>query len=324
MLQVSSLSCLTLSQVLDTPGSPPSTYDEVSSPDYRDRNQPQPPLPTAPYSAPASRRKPSREQNSPFPSVSVDRRRPSQDLNGDFFSGADRRRPSEDTLRSAGRATPAGRRPSGDDAGSGTNYGPVATATSGVVIPNKSTIAEEKIEVPYGREDDAPDMRTSRSTVTGEDNDEDRDDDRGLDSASVGFKSPTSPPGGLGGLSALSAMGKRQAGRKRESDDDIGTGRSDSDYYDKSFKRASGSSDRPGRSNSRARQQSNADEEDRIRRDYELKIATMQSRINGLEGDVADAATQKAESDDRVRKLTSELEKFRSVSTLCSSCYYIK
>lgn len=284
----------------------------MSSPDYRERTQSQA-APTNPsFPPPGSRRKPSREQNS-FP-LPVDRRRPSQDLNNDFFSGADRRRPSEDTLRSTGRATPSGRRPSGDDAASGSTYGPVATATSGVVIPNKSTIAEEKIEVPYGREDDAGDMRASGSTVTGDDNDEDRDDDRGMDSASVGFKSPTSPSGGLGGLSALSAMGKRQASRKRDSDDDIATGRSDSDYYDKSFKRASGSSDKPTRSGSRSRKQSNAGEEDRLRRDYELKIATMQSRINGLESDVADAATRKAESDDRVRRLTSELEKLRSVS----------
>lgn len=246
----------------------------------------------------------------------MDRRRPSTDLNGDFYSGQDRRRPSEDTARSTGRATPSGRRPSGDDAASATSYGAVVTATSGVVIPNKSTIAEEKIEVPYGREDDAVDTQASESTVIGDDNDgdQDRDDPRGMDSASVGFKSPTSSTGGVGALSALSAMGKFPASRKRESDDDTAPTRSDSDYYEKTFGRISVSSERQGRSSSRVRKLSNAGEGDRLRRDYELKIATMQSRITGLEGDVADVATRKAESDDHVRKLTSELEKFRSVS----------
>ena len=198
-----------------------------------------------------------------------------------------------------------------------TSYGSVATATSGVVIPNKSTIAEEKIEVPYGREDDPADMQTSG--VRGDDRDEDGDHDgRGIDRISVGFKSPTSS---VGGLNALSVMATIPANRKRESDDDTGPAKSDSDYYEKTFGRISGSSDRMGRSSSRARKLSGAGEGDRLRRDYELKIATMQSRITGLEGDVADAATRKAESDDRVRKLTIELEKLRSVSVFLISLF---
>lgn len=154
-------------------------------------------------------------------------------------------------------------------------------------------------------------MRASSSTA-GEDNDRDRDmdEDHGTeDGASVGFKSPVSASAGLGGLSALSSMGNHRT--DRESDDDMGGGRSESDYYDKSFGRTSVASDKPTRNGSRGGRTSNAGADDRLRRDYELKIATMQSKINGLEGDVA---ARKAESEDRVKALTRELDLLRSVS----------
>jgi len=238
----------------------------------------------------SSRRNLSREQNSPF---------------------QDRRRPSEDTLRSPDRMTP-GRRPSGDDAGSvyggGSVSGSIATATSGVIIPNKSTIAEEEITVPFERRDE----RASRSTVTGDDKDDPYDDRDTEDGASVGFKSPSSPPAGLAGLNALSNVGNnRPKDRLRDSDDEPGNARSgESDYYDRSYR----SPTSPSRSQSvRTRQsnQSNPDGE-KLRREYELKIATMQSRINNLEGEVTETNARKAESDDLVKQLQNELEQFRS------------
>ena len=161
-------------------------------------------------------------------------------------------------------------------------------------------------------------MRASDST--GDDNDRDRDvdDDRGMeDGTSNGFKSLIPKSAGLGGLSALSNIGTRRAERERESDDEIAAGRSDSDYYDRSFGRAGAANDRPGRSNSRGPgKASNSGEEDKLRREYELKIAAMQSKINGLEGDVADSAVRKAESGDRIRTLTNELETFKIVSDI--------
>ncbi|KAF8588869.1 hypothetical protein K439DRAFT_1384048 [Ramaria rubella] len=308
-------------EVPTTPGSPPSTYDDSTSPDFYDRtvrqtpSQTQPPLPTPSIYSPllSSRRNLSREQNSPFPVTPTERRRPSQEKN-DFYAQSDRRRPSEDTLRSTDRSNPSGRRPSGDDAVSTSTVGPAATATSGVVIPNKSTIAEEKIEVPYGREDDARGMRGSRSSAAEEENEEYVDEDRETeDDASVGFKSPVSPPSGLGGLSALSAIGNRRMDRKNDSDDEGNMGRSDSDDYDRPYGAVRTLNDGPSRSgnNGPARQASSGDV-DRVKREYELKITTMQSRINGLEGDLSDATSRRLDADETVRKLTAELEMLRS------------
>jgi len=275
--------------------SAPSTYDDVSSPDYRDARSPQSPGFSSP---PQTRRKPSREQNSALPPTPVDRRRP-----------------SEDTLRSPDRPTPSARRPSGDDATSSSAFGAAATATSGMVIPNKSTIAEEEIKVPYGEEDDP---RNSR-LVLEEKDDEPFEDLDAEDSVSTDFKSPVSPPGGLGGLSALSAIGSRQIEPSRESDDDHVTGRSDSDYYERTLGRPSSSSDRSGRTGNVKTRPSNAIDEEKLRRDYELRIAAMQKRINSLETTVTDSNARKVESEDQVRQLTSELELLRKRSAESSA-----
>jgi len=181
----------------------------------------------------------------------------------------------------------------------------MATTTSGVIIPNKSTIAEEEITVPFER----PEDRTSRTTS--DERDDPYDDRDTEDGASVGFKSPMSPPAGLSGLNALSNIGNRPKERSRDSDEDPGTARSgDSDYY---YNRGAAS---PARNGSFKGRQSNTIDEEKIRREYELKIATMQSRINSLEGDVVDASSRKSESDDLVRKLQNELEQLRNVSDM--------
>ena len=119
-----------------------------------------------------------------------------------------------------------------------------ATAKSEMIIPNKSTIAED-IEVSYGR-----DARESGSTA-GEEPDPDEME---------------------GSLSALT-LGSI--------DEDAGGGSGGDDYYDKmSLVHASVASDRSlknGRTIGAGR------EREKMRRDDEFKNATVRSRITGLE-----------------------------------------
>ena len=59
-----------------------------------------------------------------------------------------------------------------------------------------------------------------------------------------------------------------------------------------------------------------AEDQEKIRRDYEYKIATMQTKISSLERDLEDTREreQKAsESEKRVRMLEDELEEMRRV-----------
>ncbi|KAH9846302.1 hypothetical protein C2E23DRAFT_598812 [Lenzites betulinus] len=110
-----------------------------------------------------------------------------------------------------------------------------------MIIPHKSTIAEEDIASPYGR-----DVRGSSSTVIERDRGRDRSIDRGgrgtRDSEREGELSPRSPPvGGLGGVSGLS--GRLQAADGEE--DEGPGGRSGDDSYDRmSYRRQSAASDR--------------------------------------------------------------------------------
>jgi hypothetical protein len=175
------------------------------------------------------------------------------------------------------------RRPSvasGTDSTSATNA-QSATVTSGIIIPNKSTMAEEDIEVPYGRSESAPE--------DGE---------------------PDEVEGGLGGLGGLV--------RRLAQDPDTDGGARSDDYYDKiSFGRASVASDRSARGG-RASAAPNEDGE-KMRRDYEFRIATMQSRIASLERGIedGDVRTRQLElSDQRIKQLEDDLEKFRRVSSV--------
>lgn len=202
-----------------------------------------------------------------------------------------------------------------------------------MIIPNKSTIAEEDIEVPYGR-----DARDSTATATDE-----RDRDRGeadADSANE-WKIPLN---GLGGLSGLSGLSER-LGRPDTDDEERasapGAGRND-DYFDKmSLGRASVASDRSvggagagvggagsrlgpnggSRSGSAAGNNNlgGGEDQERMRRDYEYKIATMQSRIQGLERDLGDQGSKERkwkDGEDRVRQMEEELTGLRRVSVL--------
>lgn len=191
----------------------------------------------------------------------------------------------------------------------------------GMIIPNKSTIAEEEIEVPYGRE-----VRDSTGTAVderGRDRDRvsgrnrSRDFSRGTDTDA----DPDEPMGGLAGLSARL--------QQVDVDDDEEEGRmsgagarSNDEYFDKmSYGRASAASDRSaGGGASRGfggRSSVGAEDQERVRRDYEYKIATMQTRIASLERDLEDVKEreQKAsESEKRVRVLEDELDELRRVS----------
>lgn len=222
-----------------------------------------------------------------------------------------RRRPSQDTSgrRSEDRERDLGRRPSQSvsvhsDSTSTTN---AQSATAGMVIPNKSTIAEEEIEVPYGRE-----VRDSTGTAVDERN---RSRDRGRETDTDADDDFRNPGGGLGGLSGLTA---RLQADEEEEERAMSGSRGGDDYFDKmSFGRASVTSDRSAGARALSGRASVAGEEnEKIRRDYEYRVATMQKRITGLERDLEDAQLREqkwAESEERVRMMEEELEELRTV-----------
>jgi hypothetical protein len=280
--------------------SPGSTYDDFPSPDFptapRERDR-EPPVPTRfgrisedRERPPSGGARPRRSQEDYNPPV-VGRRgddpygeaSPNEPLSDrDPYASSSRRKPSQDTTATV-RSQPQdlGRRPSvasGTDS-TGTTNAQSATVTSGIIIPNKSTIAEEDIEVPYGRSESVP-----------EDGDGETDEVEG-------------------GLSSLA----RRLGQDPDTD---GGGRSD-DYFDKmSFGRGSVASDRSARvGGGRVSAAINEDHE-KMRREYEFRIATMQSRIAVLERAIEDGdlrERQLEQSDQRVKQLEEELDKFRRV-----------
>ncbi|SRR6266851_5496487 len=283
--------------------SPGSTYDDYPSPDFptapRDRDR-EPPVPNRFGRTSEERERP--------PSGGPRPRRSQDDYNppaigrrgDDPFGGAgpneplsdrdpyppSRRKPSQDasaTARSPQQDT--GRRPSVASDTTGTSNAQSATVTSGIIIPNKSTMAEEDIEVPYGRAESAP-----------EDGDGETDQ----------------VEGGLGALA-------RRLVQDRQDPDTDGGARSD-DYYDKiSFGRTSVASDRSARGFTGRASTAPNEEGEKMRRDYEFRIAKMQSRIVNLEREIEDGdvrARQLGQSDQRIKQLEDELDKFRRVCFL--------
>ncbi|KDQ55017.1 hypothetical protein JAAARDRAFT_195904 [Jaapia argillacea MUCL 33604] len=280
------------------------------------------------------------------------RRKPSQDVRS--VRSEDRRRPSQDNSRRSEDREGGwsfGRRPSTSttsDSTSTTNP-QSAMATSGMIIPNKSTIAEEEIEVPFGREardsgstaiDDRDrerersfggDIERSRDVSrelemdgSGEGDgmtDGDGEGERDLERESVGeyLGSPRSAAGlglGLGGLSGLSGLSARLGTGGGDDEDDGGARgprmssgvRSGEDYFDRmSFGRASVASDRSFGGGAGGRT-----EEEAIRREYEFKIATMQTKISSLERDLEDEREKSREQGvEKVLQLEAELDSFR-------------
>lgn len=284
-------------------GSQDKSADEYPPPEYSSASDP-PPVPPLNNSRPvgqpsrADRRKPSEASldhtiTARSETTSPSRRKPSQD---GFNLGRQRSHRSQDTTvrRSEDRQDRESRahRPGGSVSESITSNGNAQSATSGVIIPNKSTIAEEEIEVPYGRQ-----IRDSSSTAMLEDGDRDRNTDGELESPLVS--------GGLNGLSA-------RLKQVDEEDPPMRTGvpSSGEEYFERmSYGRTSVASDRsaskiPG------------EEEEKIRREYEYKIATMQNRIAGLERDLEDAGEKgrsNADGNARAAQLEQELNEFRKV-----------
>ena len=234
---------------------------------------------------------------------------------------ASRRKPSQDTAgrRSEDREREFVRRPSAAASISTTSEGTAmpqaqsTTAGSGMIIPNKSTMEEEYIEVPYGRE-----QRESNATIDTPNTESMRDNPLNDDSASEyqgGLMSPRSPPGGLSALSSR----LRDVQDEDENDQAMGGNKSGDDYYDK-FGRASVSSDRsmnnPTGHHRGASRASIADEQEKLRRDYEYKIATMQNQIASLQREVADSSQAVAkwkEAEARVQQLEDELDNLQHV-----------
>ncbi|KAJ3508039.1 hypothetical protein NLJ89_g5970 [Agrocybe chaxingu] len=310
-------------------GSASSTYDDYPAPDFPSNS---PPRKTnsrtsgrisadrPPDSGYGSSRKPSVDRRRPSESeFSVGRRsednyrRPDDIYAGreESFSAAlaSRRKPSQDTTRrSEDRERDFGRRPSmASDSTATVNQAPTqsTTATSAVIIPTKSTMEEEYIDIPYGR-----DARESGVTTIDE-------RDRGPDGRDNGVEEPPdsasdypspmssrSPPAGLGGLAA------RLKGV--EDDDDVVPGnRSGDELYDK-YGRSSVDSSRSNGMGSRLMggRASVSEDAEKMRRDYEFKIATMQTQITNLQRDLGEAAAnekKRQESELRVRNLEEEL-----------------
>lgn len=213
-----------------------------------------------------------------------DRRRPSEDVK---FSAPPIRRPSEDTVR-----TPYARAGSRDDnllrKSLRDSYAPSvapSTATSGVVIPNKSTIAEEEIKVPYGT---------------------DGDDSQDYDGSDA---SPVRPTPNRSGSQGYGSLGTSLLNGPLSPATDDGR-----EFYDRmSLGTASMLSN--GAGTLKGREEREAAEQ--MRSEYEFKIATMQNRIATLEsqagggGSSREVQDLKARLDDqanRIRALERDLE----------------
>ncbi|KAG6879161.1 hypothetical protein C0992_004694 [Termitomyces sp. T32_za158] len=230
------------------------------------------------------------------------RGRSSEDNHGPSASqsSASRRKPSQDTSRDY-------RRPSGVVSNSGSsditvNPTQSTTATSGMIIPNKSTFEEEYIKVPYGRERESGSMSVDERDRGG---DGGRFTDGEPDSASEYPMSPRSPPAGLSGLSARlkdvngDESDDRDAGAmsRRSGDEYLEIDRSTGDMGSRSAGRINGSED-----------------QGKMKKEYEYKIATMQTQITNLQRDIGDIDEKErrlVEAESKVKQMEEELAIFR-------------
>jgi protein SPA2 len=229
------------------------------------------------------RRKPSRDDTR---AMGTDRRKPSRDIDppSSFRPvGGDRRRPSVDTTGGRSRGQDGS-----SDAGSSVSGGAAATAVRDEIVPTKSTITEEEIEIPFGREgrDSAlVDDDTPRRQRSGGLNDDD-------------FDSAMSPRTPAMGLSGLVDLGLRLG---EISPDDVRQRRRGSDTSDGGVTPLVANRSRPGSEADKAR------------------IATLENQVRSLENEVDVAAERALRSDSsstRVAQLEKELELFRQVRSL--------
>lgn len=261
----------------------------------------QPPLPTGP-----------RGMEDNFSSGPSSRRKPSQDTGR---RSEDREREREEFTRRPSAAASVSN--NSDSTATAAPPAQSTTAGSGMIIPNKSTIEEEYIEVPYGRE-----QRESGATIDTPGVDGIRDalaDDSASDYQ--GAMSPRSPPaGGLNGLSS------RLREIQDDDDHDIGASgnKSGDDFYDK-YGRSSVQSDRSmGQAAGRIASRVSSEEQEKIRREYEYKIATMQSQITTLQRDLADsneAVAKWKDAEARAEQAEDELNAVRRVRS-CSFVHH--
>ncbi|KAG8221360.1 hypothetical protein J3R82DRAFT_1532 [Butyriboletus roseoflavus] len=310
-------------------GSPGSAYDDIPSPEFH--ASPRSDAPTLPPASRIARAPDERGMDNGYESHLLGRR-PSEDGFGrhrfsddelpprrsDDAYGSDtnpygpgsRKKTSQDITR--GPIPDFGRRPSASTSihsdSTGTTNAQSATATSGMIIPNKSTIAEEDIEVPYGREE----MRDSSVMIVG---DRSRDGD-GDTYGAVDEEHEHEGPS-LGGLSALGARLRSQGSGDFLEDEEGGGARSGDDYSDKvSLGRASVTSDRSAglMRSIGGRASVGGEDHERLRREYEFKIATMHGRIVTLERDLGNAEHREKELRDghqRIKLLEEEIDGFR-------------
>ncbi|KAG6920029.1 hypothetical protein DXG01_010097 [Tephrocybe rancida] len=217
-------------------------------------------------------------------------------------SSNSRRKPSQDTTRERDYRRPSGAVSNSGNSDVTVNPNQSTTATSDVIIPNKSTIEEEYIKVPYGRERESASMSIDERDRSG---DGSRLTDGELDSASDYPMSPQSPPAGLSGLSA-----RLKDVNDEDSDDRdvaVARGRSGDEYFDTD--RSVG--DMGSRSNGRS---GAPEDQDKMKRDYEYKIATMQTQITNLQrdmGDVEERERRMNQGEMRVKQMEEELATFK-------------
>ncbi|EJT96676.1 hypothetical protein DACRYDRAFT_102761 [Dacryopinax primogenitus] len=350
-----------------TRGTTPTSYSKLDDP-YSQQRGPGYPLED---NQPRMRRRPS-ETGEALPRQSGEStrttgadpsvwRRPSDRSAISAVSAADRRRPSVEQFAFRSNQTNApgyqGSQQPGGTNGTGSQLPyesasfappPTSTATLGVVNPMKSTMAEEEIEVPYGR-DDAEDRPGSSASASDE-----RDPYRGErllvdeEEEEEGNRSPilTGPSTATlreGGLSALAGgFGVREyenapdkvarAGARGESDrvrvelpDDAGddgdgdgdeastASRGVSEFYDKmSFGRVSVASS--GGVGHRKTGEREGVEVEKLRREYELKIATMNNRIQSLEAELSEVTRSRDGSVQQLQAVREETVKVRDLA----------
>lgn len=174
---------------------------------------------------------------------------------------------------------------------------------------------EEYIDIPYGR-----DGRESGTTIPDE-RERTRDGiggDNEQDSASE-YPSPMmNSQSSLVGLSGLTARLKGV-----EDDNELAAGnKSGDDLYDKYGHSSVDSTRSLGNNASNIRMASvrttAPEDEEKLRRDYEYKIATMQTQITNLQRDLGDNAElekKRKESESRVKQLEEELASIHQVSS---------
>jgi hypothetical protein len=262
-----------------------------------------------------------------FSAALASRRKPSQDTD-DVFAGrivgeesfsaalASRRKPSQDSTRKPderefGLPRHSGAVSTSSETTSNLSGAQSTTATSAVIIPNKSTMEEEYIDIPYGR-----DGRDSGVTILDE-RERTRDGLGGDNDSASEYPSPmmnTRSP--LVGLSGLSARLKGV-----EDDDELVAGnKSGDDLYDKYGRSSVDSTRSAGNNASNVRmaavRATASEDQEKLRRDYEYKIATMQTQITNLQRDLGDNAEhekKRKESESRVKQLEEELASIHQV-----------